>query len=377
MQHSSMNLKKGTRRYERKPYPITIAYSVDTPGTGGKEDKESDYVREETDRYYTLLETATARFNRELEDLERRCSDPSGNPEQLRGATEEAIDNVLAACADFEQVVKDKKIVRSARVSFHERTNPILSKSFCINRTRIWPQGSQGDYKTLEYAYKNTPLSDGIGYYLDLCLLNSTLGHAVRNRIKKLEELLSSEIRKRRKPHILNVGCGSCRELMGIAPEIMDSEAVVTCVDSDNDALAFAQDRLSYAGIISQVELRRYNALRMFDDETNMTEFGKQDIIYSVGLFDYLPSDFLIKLFAALYRLLNPGGKLIAAFKDAARYRSQDYHWIADWDGFLQRREEDFREILSGAGIPDGTVSETREETGAIVFYVITRQPER
>ena len=30
----------------------------------------------------------------------------------------------------------------------------------------------------------------------------------------------------------------------------------------------------------------------MFDHELNMSEFGKQDIIYSVGFYDYLPIGF-------------------------------------------------------------------------------------
>jgi SAM-dependent methyltransferase len=281
---------------------------------------------------------------------------------------------MMCACAEFEKEAKSKDEIRNARVSFHERTNPLLSKSYCINRARTWPQGSQGDHKTLEMIYKNTPLSVGIGYYLDLCALNFQLGEGVRNRIRELEEMLGVEIGRRHKPSALNIGCGSCRELMGIAPEIMRSQGKIIALDMDNDALAFAQDRLSYAGIISQVELRKYNALRMFDDETNASEFGNQDIIYSVGLFDYLPSDFLVKLFRSLYHLLTPGGKLIAAFKDAGRYRSQDYHWIVDWDGFLQRTEEDFKGIIAEAGIPSECIAETREDSGVIVFYVITKQ---
>jgi hypothetical protein len=111
----------------------------------------------------------------------------------------------------------------------------------------------------------------------------------------------------------------------------------------------------------------------MFDHEMNMKEFGMQDIIYSVGLFDYLPTDFLVNLLRALYNMTTPGGKLITSFKDAERYRSQEYHWIFDWDGFLQRTEEDFRNILFEAGIPDTSISEVREDSGIIVFYVITK----
>jgi cyclopropane fatty-acyl-phospholipid synthase-like methyltransferase len=111
----------------------------------------------------------------------------------------------------------------------------------------------------------------------------------------------------------------------------------------------------------------------MFDHELNLKEFGMQDLIYSVGFFDYLPSDFLTNLFRSLYALLNPGGKLIASFKDASRYRYQEYHWIFDWDGFLQRTEQDFRGILSDAGMPDSAIYEIREESGVIVFYVVTK----
>ncbi len=110
-----------------------------------------------------------------------------------------------------------------------------------------------------------------------------------------------------------------------------------------------------------------------FDDETNLIEFGRQDIIYSVGFFDYLPDEFLIKLLSSLYNLLDHGGTLIAAFKDANRYRSQEYHWILNWDGFLQRREEDFRNILSVAGIPNSAIKEEREESGIIIFYTISK----
>jgi len=333
----------------------------------------TSFIAEETEHYHRVLDMATEQFNRELAIIEKSCFDPNKNPEELLNATQKALDEVLAVCAEFERGVKDKDIIRNARIRFRQNTNPILSKSYCLNRTRTWPQGSQGDHKTLEMMYKKTPQSEGIGYYLDLCALNAPLAVGVRNRIMILESMLGEEIKKRQLPFVMNIGCGSCRELMGISPEIIDSEARIICIDNDNDALAYAQDRLDYVGILPQVVLRKYNALRMFDDETNMVEFGKQDIIYSVGLFDYLPDDFLVKLLKALYNLLNRGGKLIAAFKDASRYRSQDYHWAVDWDGFLQRNGDDFRSILAKATIPSSAIEEVREDSGVIVFYTITK----
>jgi SAM-dependent methyltransferase len=355
-------------------------------GTEDKEGLVQCYVKLDNDyrtginldgQHLKHLDIATDLFMKRLQEIKNKCNDPKANPDILYKEVGTAISDVIESCEEFENKVKDDKIIRNARIRFHEKTHHILSKSFCINRARTWPQGYQGDYKTLEHAYKNTPLSEGIGYYLDLYLLNRDLGNAVRNRMKQLKEILRNELIKRQNPHVLNIACGSCREIVELAPVIEKSRANVTCIDIDNDALSFAGERLSYTSISpllsNQIKLRKYNALRMFDHELNMSEFGKQDIIYSVGFFDYLESDFLARLFRELYVLLNPGGKLIASFKDANRYRHTDYHWIVDWDGFLQRTEDDFMSIFSGANIPFSSIIETREESGVIVFYVITK----
>jgi extracellular factor (EF) 3-hydroxypalmitic acid methyl ester biosynthesis protein len=426
MQNLSPNTNGVTRQFERRPYSKTIDFSISAleskerkwlnlkgkaidiseAGIGIQTDyplapghmlwfnegieNKAGFVRwcVQLDNDYRVgikldgkhvkhLDEETALFNKQLEEIEKRCLNPEENTDKLLNDITVAISDVLRACEEFEREVQDKDIIRDARVRFREKTNPILSKSYLINRARTWPQGQQGDYKTLEYAYKNTPLSEGIGHYLDLYLLNSDLAPAVRNRIKKLEDLLRDEISMRQKPSVLNIACGSCREVFELAPEIEKSGAKVTCIDLDNDALSFAANRLSYTNISpltsNQVKLRKYNALRMFDHELNMSEFGMQDIIYSVGFFDYLESDFLSRLLKASYTLLNPGGKLIASFKDASRYRHQDYHWIVDWDGFLQRYEEDFMSVFSEAQIPFSAITEMREETGVIVFYVITK----
>jgi extracellular factor (EF) 3-hydroxypalmitic acid methyl ester biosynthesis protein len=351
---------------------IQMTFPKEAVGLQGTASQVAFFVSEKRARYGEVLDKATDRFIRELEAVEKKC-DEGEDAGDILAVVKSETDKVLSVCGEFEIGIRDRDMIRQARIRFHEKTDPVLSKSYLIKRTRTWPQGYQGDYRTLEMIYVNTPRSSSLGYHLDLLGLTSPLAGAVRNRIKELAEILGKELSLRERLSVLNIACGSCRELMGIAPEILSSGARITCVDTDNDALAFAQDRLSYAGIIEQVELRKYNALRMFDEETNLMEFGLQDIIYSVGLFDYLPDDFLIKLLGALYNLLHPRGRLIAAFKDAERYRSQDYHWISDWDGFLQRTEKDFLRIMDKAGIPSSSLFITREETGIIVFYSVVK----
>ncbi|MDP2753697.1 MAG: PilZ domain-containing protein, partial [Nitrospirota bacterium] len=267
MQNLSPNPNGVTRQFERRPYSKPIDFSVSSresreqkwlnlkgkaidiseagigiqtdyplaPGhmlwfNEGIENKagfvrwcmqlDNDYrVGVQLDRKHVKhLDEETALFNKQLEEIEKRCLNPEENTDRLLNDITVAISDVLRACEEFEREVQDKDIIRDARVRFHRKTNPILSKSYCINRARTWPQGYQGDYKTMEIIYKNMPLSENIGYFLDLYSLNLSLSIGVRNRIKKLEEILREEISVRKQPSVLNIACGSCREVFILSP---------------------------------------------------------------------------------------------------------------------------------------------------------------
>lgn len=332
-------------------------------------------IKERPRTYVEALDARIENYMAKLRDFEIRCSLPDANEEALLDEISMLTDSMLQDCAQFEEEVDDPLVLKQAQVYFREKTHPILSKSYAINRCRTWPQGQQGDFMTLELGYKNMPMSEGIGYYFDKYFLATTLGVGVRDRIGKMRSLLKEELASRNSPKVLDVACGSCREVFELAPEIKASGARFTCVDLDPAALDFALDRFAFAGLGEEhTELIQYNALRMFDNETAKTEFGMRDVIYSIGFFDYLPDDFLVKLLSSLYLLLTPGGKLIASFKDADRYRSELFHWLVDWDGFLQRTEKDFDRVFRDAGIPSSAMSMSRVDSGSIVFYSITKQ---
>jgi SAM-dependent methyltransferase len=346
-----------------------LNYSV-----GGNEQEALWSAGEEQEKYTLILGHSIERYMEQLREIERRCSRVDSDPDVILREVSDLNDEMLKICAQFEEEVKNEDVIKATRSYFRKRTHSILSKSYAINRCRTWPQGYQGDYKTLEAAYRNTPMSDGIGYYLDRYVMNLPLVHAVRSRLERLGEFLREELTDRQAPKVLDIACGSCREISGLIPEIRQSAADITCLDLDSDALDFAQNRLSYADLSpGQVRFIKYNALRLFDYDIAVAEFGRQDVIYSVGYFDYLPDDFLVKLLGTLFKMLNPGGSLIAAFKDANRYPSQEFHWLLDWDGFMQRTPADFERLLSDAGIPKHAVTETRDKTGVIVFYTATQ----
>jgi extracellular factor (EF) 3-hydroxypalmitic acid methyl ester biosynthesis protein len=320
------------------------------------------------------LEEATEQFNKDLEEIERKYYDPKENHDELLKATTKAMHAMSYVFEAFETEVKDKETVREEQGLLRERTHKIFQKSYFMNRARTWPQGYPGDYLTLEGVYRNTPMSEGIGHCLDNHFLSSVLGTAVRGRLATLSELLRSELFSRQQPKILSIACGSCRELFELSPEIKKSGARITCIDFDSDALAFSANRLAFAGIEpEQLVLRKYNALKMVSHERNSKEFGMQDVVYSTGFFDYLEDDTLIRLLASSYQLLNPGGTLVASFKDRRRYRHQEYHWFVDWNGFYQRTEEDMLALFQKTDIPESSLRMLRDGSGVICFFLATK----
>ncbi len=107
----------------------------------------------------------------------------------------------------------------------------------------------------------------------------------------------------------------------------------------------------------------------MVSGKRNVEKFGKFDVIYSAGLFDYFPDDAVIAILRGLHETLSNGGVLCTPFKDAKRYDKTVYQWLVDWF-FVQRTENECRRILQSAGFPLEKQQMQRDETGVIMIFV-------
>jgi SAM-dependent methyltransferase len=281
---------------------------------------------------------------------------------------------VESYCRAWEQQFQtDRDAVRAKQAEFRRLTDEFFAKSFFMHRARIWPQGYPGDYEIIEKAYNNLPLSRGLGLLLDMYFLNTTLAHGIRYRRARMRELLSEEMQRRPRARVLNIGCGPCREVVELAPVIRETGAQFTCVDFDPDALVYSADRMLGGGLENQVAFRQYNALRMISAQRNIAEFGRFDVIYSIGLLDYLTDEVLVRMVRALRETLYPGGTLVAVFKDCERYDTVDYHWLVNWNGFLQRTRHESWNVLEQAGIPRDSVTIQRSQDDVMIFYRVLK----
>ena len=209
--------------------------------------------------------------------------------------------------------------------------------------------------------------------YLDLNFLQQQLAVAVKNRKNIMRIILESEIEQNSDINIMNIACGSCREWYELLPSKNNSELKLTCIDHDQEALDMSKQRLEEISHKAEIAYVRDNVLKMALRKDNIQRYGLQDLIYSIGLYDYLSDKPLKKLLKAQYDLLKEGGKMVASFKDRDRYDRTRYEWICDWY-FEQRREKDVFQIFEDIGIGKNQIKTSWEPSGVIAFFEITKE---
>ncbi len=216
---------------------------------------------------------------------------------------------------------------------------------------RTKPRGFPGDYQMLSAIYDGVPLARGLGGYLDRLCLKMTLGSAVKARLKDAQSFLIEELEHRSGiVRVLDIACGPGREFRGRSDDLPARPVIVTCVDSDEGVLEYIRRHISkQAPPQFAFEYIRHNALRMRSADAILKTFGPSDIIYSVGLADYIPDKHLVPMLRAWREAVNPGGAVYVAFKDARYYDPVEYQWMMDWH-FLQRDENDCQRLLAEAG---------------------------
>lgn len=313
-----------------------------------------------------------SRFRQQLAGFEQRL-DSHETPYNNEATAEltRCITDSLDECAQLERhLVEQPELLKGTQARYREAIWPWFGKSWFMQRALTKPRGYPGDYELLTAIYERVPKSTGLGGYLDRYFLATTLGRAVPARMRAVQQFLEEEVARRGgRANILNVACGPCREYTSdfLASA---SDLHITCVDNDEQSLDFVQTRVA-PFMASNIDIRflRYNALRMISGKVNAERFGRNDIIYSVGLCDYIPDDYLVPMLRGWRESLADGGVVYVAFKDMELYDKTEYQWLTDWY-FYQRTYEDCRRLFVEAGFDMEEMEVTRSDMAVIVNFI-------
>ncbi len=242
------------------------------------------------------------------------------------------------------------------------------------------PRGYAGDYIIIENIYNNISSSQGLGFCIDQTFLRDDYAVAVRSRMEKMKHVLNNFISNADYDlNIVNIACGSSREIRHLLEEQSlpdSSEITFTLIDNDQEALTFSREKIDphlYGSITCRyIQQNVYDYIYSPDEHAEI--FNDPDLVYSIGLADYLSDETFKKFISFTYRILKKNGTLIIAHKDSKNYNPLSADWWCNWT-FNLRNEKEVVALIKNSGIDNYEISIEREtNTNIILFIRITKK---
>jgi len=278
----------------------------------------------------------------------------------------------------LEQSIKSKHIIKEIKKDFRNLVGRWAYQSEIVKRAFEKPKGYPGDYELLEIIYNNTPVTqknNKIGYCFDKFFLKNELAVAVRERKDKMKELLKVRLISSRNTgtNILNFASGSIREIRELLTELnIEKRVKFICVDLDEEALDYSK-RLIKSQKNIEFSFLKEDIIKISLNNTQTIPIKNQDIIYSIGLIDYLPDRVMKSFISFSYNLLKPNGQFILSHKDQAKYNPLVQDWFCDWT-FYRREKHRVVNLIEEAGIPSSMIKLVPLKTESVYYIIIDKE---
>lgn len=284
-----------------------------------------------------------------------------------------SVDHILNEGKALEESIDQKIVVNKLKDAFREIVAHWIYQGEIVKRAFEQPRGYPGDYFTLEKIYDNQPYSKAIGFYSDRYFLDNEYAVAVRGRKTKIQEILDDAIihSYHDQVNILDIACGPSREVRELLSKNKygDKKIYLNLLDHDEEALSFSDKNLPRLENISYRFIKE-NVLELSKSEKLKNELRDQDIIYSIGLADYLPDRVLKKMVEFCSSILREGGRFILTHKDIDKCDPAAPDWFCKWK-FHPRTEKDVVALVESSVLPGVKVADVqREESGRVIFVI-------
>lgn len=239
------------------------------------------------------------------------------------------------------------------------------------------PLGYPGDFVIMGYLHNQLPFGKTL-YQQLINYVGAVKCAFVPNRsaytASYLRELL---LKTAAKPlHVLNVGSGAAVELQDLLRQVeVTTPLTISLIDQDKAALDHAHKAI-YPLTLQQPQPVTLTPLHtsfvgMVQWERAFGHLPPQDMIYSLGLLDYLDIEKGRVMIQKLVQALRPGGILVFAnMASGAKRMEWNLSFLMDW--VLQyRSEEETRALFSG--LPVELLDISQDATGQ-VWHVALRK---
>ncbi len=233
----------------------------------------------------------------------------------------------------------------------------VLSASPFINHLQTWPHGYQGDYEIVEHIMDvvNKSPAGSWAWYLEEAGLHSGIVQQHRNKVRlQADEISRFLVRRVSHRNMLSPGCGGCRDLFQLAPQLEGFQGEIVLNDTDASALALAKSRLSK--IAPHLQIVRSNVLKAV--RRLEREERKFSFVLAGGLFDYLPDKAVTSILRTIFHglLEEDGGVCMFTNILAGNIFRPWMEYLVSWT-LIERSAAHVIELCKHAGVPEDCIS--------------------
>jgi SAM-dependent methyltransferase len=118
-------------------------------------------------------------------------------------------------------------------------------------------------------------------------------------------------------------------------------------MDIDLQALAFVDEQRSQLKLNGQITLVNENLIALFLGRSSL-RLEPQDLIYSIGLIDYLNDKLVGKLLQFAHQNLAPGGRVLLGNFHPRNPAKEFMDFVLEWN-LIHRTEEDMHRLFRGS----------------------------
>lgn len=241
------------------------------------------------------------------------------------------------------------------------------------------PLGYSGDYGLMEMLYDNRFEGETLfGKFLHRHPMKRPMPGAVRSRRQMIHDIILEEMsRTTRRPfRILSVACGPAKEIADLYQNSREAKDVeVTLLDQDVEALERARENVFSVswGDSGPINYVNESVRRLMHKTQTLIEPESYDLVYSMGLFDYLTVRTSNVLLGGIHWATAPGGRIVVGnFHDTTpEYDKKYMDLFLDWQ-LIYKSDEDIKMFVQG--LPESTDYKiTRERSGCQAFVDIRK----
>jgi extracellular factor (EF) 3-hydroxypalmitic acid methyl ester biosynthesis protein len=279
-------------------------------------------------------------------------------------------------------------MVEAARRYAVKELMPLLGMDPTHHRAYAKPLGYAGDYRVIQLFFAEELEGDTLfGRFLHYVAQNYTLARTVRNREKHLRDHLRSCARAGRIQRVASLGSGPALEVQRLLREEEGFEQPLELFLVDQDEVALEHSHEALMRILLEerrgrlpvnVQCIHFSVRQLLEPRGEQElHFARKvlrdlDLVYSTGLFDYLPQPVARKLVNRSYEMLRPGGRLYIGNLERVPDTSWVMEYVLAWR-LVYRTPASMRDLARELDPAPVALEVIRDSTGHCLFLDLTR----